>query len=99
MLEFSRRISPFRTTRIFLGVLACVYAGYLIGFGNFLYTSALTPAIVEHAENTPPDTAVAYWTVANMRSAINADIVANNPNLAQPQQVIQDDKGKLQQGQ
>jgi hypothetical protein len=97
MSALYRRISPFRATRIFLGVLACVYVGYLIGFGNFLYTSALAPGIVDHAENTNPNAEIAYWTVANMRSAINADATDNNTDFTQ--QNTNADKGQLQQGQ
>jgi hypothetical protein len=97
MSQLYRRISPFRATRIFLGVLACVYVGSLIGFGHFLYTSALTPAIVEHAVDTNPNATVSYWTAASMRKAINADATDTNTDFMQ--QNINAGKGKLQQGQ
>src|SRR5947209_6507315 len=61
--------------RVFLGLLAGVYLVYAVAFGHFLPTSAPAPsaAIVEHAQETSPDIALAYWTAANMSNAIDAD--------------------------
>lgn len=98
MSQLYRRISPFRATRIFLGVLACAYAGYLIGFGNFLYTSVQAPSIVEHPVDTNTNVIMAYWTLASMRNAINADSADSN-TADFTQQNINAGKGMLQQGQ
>lgn len=62
-------------SKIFLCLLAGAYVVYLAAFGRFLYPSLFTPAetIIEHPTNTNPDAVVRYWTVANMRTAIDAD--------------------------
>jgi V8-like Glu-specific endopeptidase len=94
----NRRISPFLADRIFLGVLAYVYVGYLIGFGNFLYTSVLAPSIVEHAVDTNSNATVSYWTASSMRNAVDAD-QEDSSTSDFTQQNINASKGALQQGQ
>lgn len=61
--------------RLFLGVLACVYVGYLIVFGPSLYASLTgsSNTVVEHAVNTSSNIALAYWTKASMRAAVETD--------------------------
>lgn len=98
MSPLYRRISPFKAVRIFLGVLACIYVGYLIGFGSFLYTSVLAPSIVAHAVDTNASATISYWTVASMRSAVDAD-QQDSSSADFTQQNLGSSKGTLQQGQ
>ena len=93
-----RRISPVLADRIFLGVLACVYVGYLVGFGNFMYTSVLAPSVVEHAVDANANATISYWTAASMQNAVNAD-QQDNSAADFTQQDVNADKGALQQGQ
>jgi hypothetical protein len=67
--------------KIFLGLLAIVYLGYLVVFGRFLSTSLSAPSasVVEHAVETNPNLVVQHWTVARMRDAIDADQQNSTP--------------------
>jgi hypothetical protein len=61
--------------RVLLFMLAMVYIGYLVAFGNFLYTSvtASSEIIVEQAVDPNPGVVLKYWTVTAMLDAVNAD--------------------------
>jgi V8-like Glu-specific endopeptidase len=65
------------TSKVFLYVLASVYLVYLVTGAHFLSTSLFAPSelISAHAVETSPSTVVAHWTVANMRSASDADLL------------------------
>jgi len=87
--------------KIFLCVLACVYAVYLVVFGRYLYTSLSTPSttIIEHPVETSANIVIQHWTVANMRHAIDTDQqqIGNTSDFTQ----ISSSQGKAarQQGQ
>lgn len=88
--------------KIFLGVLACVYAVYLVVFGRYLYTSqpASSEKIIEHQVETNSTVAIQHWTVATMRNATDADqLVENTFNLTQESIDSNQGKATRQQGQ
>jgi V8-like Glu-specific endopeptidase len=64
--------------KIFLGLLAVVYAIYLVVFGRSLYGWVSGPTIIEHQVDTNPNVVIKHWTVANMRHAIDADQQSRN---------------------
>ena len=57
MSQLHRLILHPLTGKIFLGLLAIVYALYLVALGRFLYTSVLAPSgtVIEHPVETNPD--------------------------------------------
>src|SRR6266851_605357 len=61
--------------KIFLCLLAIVYAGYLVGFGRFLGISLSAPSetIIEQPVDTNPEVVIRHWTAASMRDATDAD--------------------------
>ncbi|GCE22017.1 trypsin-like serine peptidase [Dictyobacter kobayashii] len=67
------RIHPFLVDRIFLSTLACAYVVYLMAFGHVLYLWMFAPSnpITEHQIDMTSNIAIQYWTVANMRNAID----------------------------
>ena len=62
--------------KVLLGLLASAYLVYLVAFAGSFYTSIFAPTqgIVEHQVDTSSSAAVSFWTVANMRTAINDDV-------------------------
>lgn len=69
------RTHPFLLERSFLGILACGYVVYLVVFGHVLYTWAFpsSDSIVDHRIEANASVVIQYWTVANMRSAVDED--------------------------
>jgi V8-like Glu-specific endopeptidase len=102
MSRQSRHIRPFRADKIFLGLLACAYVGYLITFGHLLLPAVFAPAnsITKHAVDTPTNVAIQHWTVSSMRHAVDGDQQdSNNPSLT-PQSTDEiQGKASMQQGQ
>ncbi len=88
--------------RVLLSILAIVYLGYLVAFGNFLYASVFSPSgtIVEEPINANPGIALQYWTASAMRDATNAD-QQNSYSAALTQSSLDTSAGKAvkQQGQ
>lgn len=94
--------APFlRADRIFLVVLACAYVGYLLVFGNSLYTSVFGPSdsITVHPVSTNPALAFQYWTAANMQAAIDADQKDSDTSNLLKSSDTSEGKSALQQGQ
>jgi hypothetical protein len=70
--------------RIFLGILALVYLGYLATMASNLFPSNAAPSIVEHEENA--NTALEYWNSTYMNEAVDPDGQgSSDPSYAQAQ--------------
>lgn len=63
-------------SKIFLCALAGTYVVYLVAFAHVVPVSLIfsSPTVVVHPVSTSPDSALAYWTPAHMRAAINDDV-------------------------
>jgi V8-like Glu-specific endopeptidase len=88
--------------RVLLSMLAIVYVGYLVAFGNFLYSSVFPSSVTidEQPVNANPGIALQYWTATTMRDAINADQQNNSAsNLTQSSLNTSAGKAVKQQGQ
>jgi V8-like Glu-specific endopeptidase len=96
MPQPSKIIRPPRAGKLFLCVLAIVYAGYLVVFVNFLHPSISTPSIVDHPESTTSSIVTTHWTTATMRNAVDAD-VQDNAASTLTQATVDTSKGKAAQ--
>jgi hypothetical protein len=86
--------------KIFLVVLATVYAGYLVVFANVLFPSTSTPSITEHLVNTNLNFVFQHWTSASMSHATDADQQSGNvSDLTQSNVDVSKSKAAQQQGQ
>jgi V8-like Glu-specific endopeptidase len=90
----------FPATKVFLTVLAVVYTAYLVGLGNFMYSSVFSPPTVEHELNVSASAELAYWTPENMRNAVEADQVTESAsNLDQTSSDVSKGSPEMKQGQ
>lgn len=74
----------FLTGKKLLGLLAVVYAIYLVVFGQFVVswvTGSSADGVSEHAVDSNPATVVSYWTTSQMSSAIDADQLVDNSGI------------------
>jgi V8-like Glu-specific endopeptidase len=87
--------------KIFLGLLAVTYAGYLVmvlHFPQSLFTSS-SETIVNHVVSTSPDAVMKHWTKAKMRNAINADHINGSASSLTQSSIDTPKKAEQQQGQ
>lgn len=103
MSQPPRRNHPFLVERGFLSILACAYVVYLMAFGRVVYLWVFTPSnpISDHHIDTASSIAVQYWTMINMRNAVDDD-QQNDPASSltrESSSITHRGKAALQQGQ
>src|SRR5947209_6578821 len=102
MRQLQRLILHPRANKIFLGLLAIAYVGYLVVFGRTLGLSlpGSSGAIIEHTVDTNAQLAIMHWTVASMRNATNADEqIGNISDFTQGNVNTNEAKAARQEGQ
>lgn len=86
MRYLQRLILHPRANKVFLGLLAIAYVGYLVVFGRSLGLSlpGSSGTIIVHQVDTNAQLAIMHWTATNMRDATNADEqIGSTSNLTQ----------------
>ncbi|HLI71237.1 MAG TPA: hypothetical protein VKV19_15895 [Ktedonobacteraceae bacterium] len=71
--------------KVLLALLIIVSLAYMIAVRRFLYPVVFAPSVTisEHQVSTSASATLQYWTVANMESAINDDLLSSSGSLSQ----------------